>query len=487
MPWLYSSSIVKTVPAHGKAGKSHLRSGRFTLNGSCCCLPLLLTLSCILWATISSQAQTMKRVFDKDTPAHRAALKFMRGINIGNALEYTNGSPAGGLTYNSSDFALIKSEGFDHVRIPVAWHLYCGPAPTYTIANSIFTRTDALVNAALAKNLAVIVDLHHFEAFNTGPASSTNQFYAIWRQVAAHYANSPSNVAFELLNEPHNIASTASVNRYFPEAIRQVRVTNPDRTIFIGPGNYNGMAELTPPSVSTTSSGLVLPNDDLNLIVTVHCYDPYYFTHQGAEWAFDNTRTVGVIFPGPPVTPIKPDSRINQSFVLQWFRDYNTKSTSLNPSSAVAFRSSMRNLRAWADYYGRPVHLGEFGCYEKADRASRVEFHRQLREEMDARGLGWCMWDWKAGFHYIRNGRPDPPEMRESIFPPIQLRVNDSGTIEFNSAIGKTFVIQRTESLVAPVSWQNVATQTLSTPNFSHSLDKTRSDAGGFYQVLWVK
>ena len=429
----------------------------------------------------------MKRVFDKDTPAHRAALKFMRGVNIGNALEYTNGSPAGGLTYNSSDFTLIKSEGFDHVRIPVAWHLYCGPAPSFTISNEIFTRADALVNGALAKRLSGIVDLHHFEPFSKSPSSNTNQFYAIWRQVAAHYANYSSIVAFELLNEPHDIASTASVNRYFPEAIRQIRVTNPERTIFIGPGNYNGMAELTPPSVSTTSSGLVLPNDDLNLIVTVHCYDPYYFTHQGAEWAYDDTRTVGVVFPGPPLTPIKPDARITHSFVLDWFRGYNTKSTAINPSSTSAFRTSLRDLRAWSDYYGRPIHFGEFGCYDMADPVSRADLHRQIRDEMDFRRFGWCMWDWKAGFHYIKNGRPDPLEIRETMFPPIELKLSDSATIEFKSAVGKTFVIQRTDSLLTPVSWQNVATQTLSTPSFSHFGDTTKSDAGGFYQVLWVK
>ena len=45
---------------------------------------------------------------------------------------------------------------------------------------------------------------------------------------------------------------------------------------------------------------LRLPDDDENLIVTVHNYDPFYFTHQGATWAGPDTKVTGIRFPGPP-------------------------------------------------------------------------------------------------------------------------------------------------------------------------------------------
>ena len=102
--------------------------------------------------TCPVEAQTMKRISERNTPAHQAALKFMRGVNLGNSLEYVANSPAGGLTYTATDYAQIRSEGFDHVRVPVGWHLYCGPAPDFAISGIIFTKVDAVMNGALASS-----------------------------------------------------------------------------------------------------------------------------------------------------------------------------------------------------------------------------------------------------------------------------------------------------------------------------------------------
>jgi endoglucanase len=78
----------------------------------------------------------------------------------------------------------------------------------------------------------------------------------------------------------------------------------------------------------------------------------------------------------------------------------------------------LRLAKQWADYYGRPVHLGEFGCYIKADAESRAHFHRDFRAALDEAGLGWALWDWKAGFRYWdgKANRPEPG-MREALFP----------------------------------------------------------------------
>ena len=166
-------------------------------------------------AVPDASAQTMKRIMGRDTPAHRAALRFMRGVSLGNYLEYLPNNPARNQSYSASDFALIRAEGFDHVRVPVAWHLYAGPAPDFTLTNSIFTSVDFMVNAALNQGLGVVLDLHGFADFMSDPAGNQDKFYAIWRQVGAYYSNAPSAVAFELLNEPNDNATTAVMNQTY--------------------------------------------------------------------------------------------------------------------------------------------------------------------------------------------------------------------------------------------------------------------------------
>src|SRR2546428_391074 len=116
--------------------------------------------------------------------AQLGARRFMRGINLSNYLEYTPGDPARTQAYSVNDFALIRAEGFDHVRVPVAWHLYAGPGPSFTLSNTIYSDVDFLVNAALNQGLSVLLDLHNFSAFTSDPAGNREKFYAIWRQVA---------------------------------------------------------------------------------------------------------------------------------------------------------------------------------------------------------------------------------------------------------------------------------------------------------------
>jgi len=430
-----------------------------------------------------AEAQIMKPILARDTPAHLAARRFMRGVNLSNYLEYSPSDPARNQTYSISDFALIRAEGFDHVRVPVAWHLYTGAPTNFTIANSIFKDVDFMVNAALNQGLAVILDLHNFDAFMSDPAGNREKFYAIWRQVAVHYANAPPTLAFELLNEPNGTATTSVMNPIYTNAIRQIRLSNPNRTLFLGPGQWNGIEELKIGS----STGLYLPDYDTNLIAAVHCYDPFYFTHQGAEWTLPDTATTGVLFTGPPPVPLEPNPSITHSWVLDWFRLYNTLPTAVNPSSPYAFRGKLQAARVWADYYGRPVHVGEFGCYQKADAQSRVRFYKEIRSGMDQQGLGWAMWDWKAGFHYIQSGQPDPPGMRDAMFPVPQLRSLRSGTIQWDGAVGKTYLVEESSSLAPPISWRPVSTQMLVSPQPLSYAITTNAAGPVFVRVQWIK
>jgi endoglucanase len=402
----------------------------------------------------------------------------MRGANLGNYLE----APAGqnwGQTYNATDFANIKTEGFDHVRIPARWNDYTGAAPNYTINESFAQKVDAIVNGALAQGLGALVNIHHFDEFTTDPAANTNKFYKIWEQIAARYASKSGLVAFELLNEPKDAATTTLLNPIYAEAIRRIRITNPNRTIFIGPGQFNSIAELT---------ALRLPAGDTNLIVTVHTYDPFLFTHQGATWTGDTTATTGIIYPGPPPVPITAKAPANAiAWVVDWISRYNTLPTAQNPSSKSAFEGALELAKTWSDYYGRPIHIGEFGAYERADATSRANFYRDMRETADRLGLAWAVWDWKAGFKYWDTTRNAPvPGMREALFPRPVLKSVAPGRVETQSAVGKRLRVLRTENLAPAATWQVILDQPLTSPSLDY-VDSTPPAVQAFYIVDWIK
>lgn len=198
-----------------------------------------------------------------------------RGINIGNALEAPY-EGAWGVTIEPDTFATIAAAGFDSVRLPVRWSAWAQEAAPYTLDASMLARVDAALDEAGRAGLAAIVDVHHYDALQANPAAEADRFVAIWRQLGRHFASRPSNVAFELLNEPHGAfdADPAAWNALARRALAAVRGTNPERSVLIGPVGYNDIGRL---------DALVLPPDP-NVIATVHYYSPFEFTHQGAEW-----------------------------------------------------------------------------------------------------------------------------------------------------------------------------------------------------------
>ena len=203
----------------------------------------------------------------------QASLK--RGINLAGDFEV---EPRGawGTAIEPGFFTLAADAGFDHVRIPIRWSSHTGPAPTYTIDETFAREVDALVDEAARYGLTIIIDVHHFEELDEDPVGQRAHFLAIWDQLGRRYADQPDTVAFELLNEPIGVfAEEPGVwNELLADGLDVVRQTNPYRIVIVGPVAWNHPSRL---------QQLVLPDDD-NLVVTIHSYDPGYFTNQGAEF-----------------------------------------------------------------------------------------------------------------------------------------------------------------------------------------------------------
>ena len=100
--------------------------------------PAKVFLLALVAAVYSIHAQTtpaeMRRITGSTTPAHSAAKKFRRGTNLGNYLEAPPGQDWGA-KYTEADFVHIKAEGFDHVRLPIAWNHYAGSAPGFRLSD----------------------------------------------------------------------------------------------------------------------------------------------------------------------------------------------------------------------------------------------------------------------------------------------------------------------------------------------------------------
>ena len=280
-----------------------------------------------------------------------------RGVNLGNALEApTEGE--WGVTLEEGYFQLIKDAGFNSVRIPIRWNAHAGEQPPYAIDPAFFDRVDWAVAQALQRDLVAVINIHHYLEFMESPRVHTERFLALWEQIARHYQDYPDSLYFEPLNEPNGSLGVISWNSVVPQVIGVIRKTNPNRTIILGPGNWNNIYDLP---------ALELPKEDRNLIITVHYYSPFEFTHQGAEWAAGSDAWMGTTWEA-------------------------------TEDQATAVVRDMNAAARWGAQNVRPIYLGEFGAYSKAGIESRERWMAFVARTAEERGFAWAYWEFCAGF-----------------------------------------------------------------------------------------
>ena len=251
---------------------------------------------------------------------------------------------------------VIRDVGFDTVRLPVAWSQHASRRSPFHISPRFSTAVDAMIQGALERDLSVIVDVHHYDELCADPATHRKRFLALWTQIAERYAELPSTVRFELLNEPRLRLTGQRWNDLLAEALAVVRDSNPHRDVIVGPAAMNTIAGLT---------DLELPDDD-RLIATVHYYLPLPFTHQGAHWWPNATDWLGT----------------------RWGTETERQSV----------RHDLAAAAAWAHDRGRRLFIGEFGTLHHAPPEDRTAWTAHVRATADELDLPWCYWDFATDF-----------------------------------------------------------------------------------------
>ena len=311
-----------------------------------------------------------------------AAAHFKKGINLGNRLEAPNEGDWGSKVL-ASDFPFIAKRGFDHVRIPIRFSGHASSGAPYTIDAAFFSRIDAVLDQALAANLAVIIDMHAYDEIASDPTGQRARFVALWSQIASRYQNRPDTVAFELLNEP-NTPLDSGWNDIAAAAVTAVRATNPRRLLVVDSVFWADPNKL---------SSLVLP-DDANLLVAVHLYEPKLFSFQGKSWMGPEYMTTGVLFPGPPATPSTPVAAASAAaWAKQWFDNYNTLPTATNPSGPATITAQVSYLTNYIKSQGRTVYNGEWGPQDVGAMDSRARLVTEVRKQCEQAGIGWAIWE----------------------------------------------------------------------------------------------
>jgi aryl-phospho-beta-D-glucosidase BglC (GH1 family) len=358
-----------------------------------CSLAILLAL--IIPASAQDRAAGTQTAFAR-------AQHLRHGINASEwfAQSANDYSPARTNRYtDAADIALMAKLGFDNVRLsidPTPLEQY--PRGKEGMNEDFLARVDAAVDAMLSNGLAVQIDIHPEENYKQQIRTSgdaVDRFVALWRRLAAHYANrDQEKIFFEIMNEPeeHDPYRWAGIQARAAAAIREAA---PRNTIIATGPNWSDIADLLTQQ----------PLADGNVIYNFHFYDPHEFTHQGAGWGqtwWHYTHDI----PYPPTedamaASLKQVPDLNYRFQLEnyWLDHWD----------AHRVRLLIDEAAAWARQNNVPLICNEFGAYrEHTEPASRMNWIRDVRTALEADNIGWTMWDYRGGFGVVwkQDGQP---------------------------------------------------------------------------------
>ena len=286
------------------------------------------------------------------------------GWNLGNALDVpsTNEEEWGNPRATKAMVDGVRAKGFKTLRVPVTWGPHIGAGPAYTIDKKWLDRVEEVVNYGLSNDMYVIMDVHHDDDW-IRPSykevdASIKKLEKVWRQIALRFKPYNERLIFETINEPRLKGSPMEwgggdaegrdcVNQLHAAALKQIRSTggnNATRQVMIAPYGAAWYA----------ADGFKLPEDDENLIVSIHMYNPYDFCMKPMNQGGRNYLTE------------------DDKWGLYWELDELCK--------------------MWVDK-GVPVVIGEWGSMHRSNTAEREKHAKMYADACMKRVIPCVVWD----------------------------------------------------------------------------------------------
>jgi endoglucanase len=382
-----------------------------------------------------------------------SSLTFSHGYNLTHAFSFGRPDPAHPGTFLWPPFHAeaaaivpgrlqkLRNAGFDFMRLSVepGPFLALDPSRREQLLRNLIT----FVKAYEEQGFAVIVDLHpgfSVKEFmpsaildgETGPAFRAYTDLLV-RLAKALSALSGTKVALELMNEPQRACVVTdgtdwqTFQRHLYRAVRQVAPTLP---VFVTGGCWSQIKGL---AVFDTA-GL----EEANTYLSVHFYDPFLFTHQGAHWSLPAMKVVaGISYPASAGSlenayrlmdqatarlgrmpdadraKIQSDAR---KLVDQYYKANTGKSV---------IEKQFAELENWARAHNWPndrIVFTEIGALKQMDasgeydKGSRLRWFQDTTAGIRARHWGWAVWSINPGWFSIypddKSDDPDPDVLR---------------------------------------------------------------------------
>jgi endoglucanase len=288
--------------------------------------------------------------------------------------------------FNEEDFEIMADWEFDFARIPMSYWNWASREDWYTIKEDVLEDIDEVVELGKQYKIHINLNFHRVpgycingrnmeavDLFEDIPENMQKALDAVvyhWKVFAKRYKGIPSSqLSFDLINEPPAMKEETRYVEVVKALVNGIRDEDPDRLI-VADGKDVGR---------TPVFGIA----ELGLVQSTRGYDPMSVSHYTARWVpKDSFETLN-----PPTWPLKGDDG------KVW-------------DKATLKDKLIDNWQLLVDK-GVPVHVGEWGCYNKTPHDVALRWMRDLLSLWKEAGWGQAMWNLKGDFGVLNSQRED--------------------------------------------------------------------------------
>jgi len=288
--------------------------------------------------------------------------------------------------FSEEDFEIMTEHGFNFARIPMSYWNWSSAENWYEIDEQVLKDIDQVVEFGKQYKIHINLNFHRLPGYcingrDSEPVdlfedTSENMKKALdaavfhWKTFSARYKDIPnSRLSFDLINEPPWMTEETRYIEIVKALVGAIREENSDRLI-IADGKMVGRLP-------------VFGITDLKLVQSTRGYDPMTVSHYKASWVGDGAFESS----GIPTWPLTGDDG------KVWDK--------------AALKDKL--IDTWKPLVdkGVPIHVGEWGCYNKTPHDVALRWMRDLLSLWKEAGWGNAMWNLKGSFGILNSGRED--------------------------------------------------------------------------------
>jgi endoglucanase len=314
-----------------------------------------------------------------------------KGVNVARWFRYGEKTNSNYQDYmNSQDIQNIKDLGFDHIRLPIDVEVF------YT-NSSMFDYLGLAIKKITDQGLVVIVDGHSENLNSTLESNpSARQKYKIfWTQLAERLKGfDAKKVNIQPYNEPVFEKNNKLWSQFQLELYQVIRKVLPDNTIILTANNksyFNSFAEIE------------LPKDS-NIMLDIHYYSEFVYSHQGAEFSSDFLKSVkGLAYPYNKLNCTSVLNSLTDKESIEKVQEYCNTQTNYDKQKILI----EKNIKPLQDK-GYKVIIGEYGAFscqknitpatQKIIKDSKLKYLRDVSKIFEELKIPNTLWGFDDCF-----------------------------------------------------------------------------------------